>query len=108
VTSSSSRRRDICYTIISRFEQALRKLIVNKVEILYGNFKAAIPEGIIQKVADRAETYKLKSLPDFLEETDFPDLKEILVYKKLYRYYLAPDILSQTEFVKMMDNLYIH
>ncbi len=107
MNSSSSLRRDICYTIISRFEQALRKLLVNKIEILYGDYMGAIPDGIIQKVTDKTGSCDLKSLPDFLEETDFPDLKEISVYKKLYRYYFASSILSQSEFIKMMDDLYI-
>ena len=83
---TSIHRRDIGYTIISRLEESLRQLVANKIGVLFGDFREAIPPGILEKTDDRAKS-KIDDVLDFLEHTDFPDLKEIAIYKGLYRYY---------------------
>lgn len=106
VSDNSSQRRDLGYTIISRFEATLRNLISDKIKVLYGDFKEAIPDGILQKTINRAKTSEFETPLDFLEETDFSDLKDISTYRGLFRYYFDPHTLSQSEFTKMMDDLY--
>ena len=102
----TTRRRDIGYTIISRCEISLRNLIVTKLNNLFADFTDGIPSGVLEKVKERTNNSEFKHFEEFIENTDFPDLKEICIYKGLYRYYFSSHIISQNEFIEMMDLLY--
>ncbi len=104
--SNSINRRDIGYTIISRFEETIRNFITHNIRILFGDFKEGIPNGIIEKVMSRSQQSDFETPLDFLEYTDFPDLKEIILYKGVYKYYFSSYSLSQAEFIQIMDELY--
>ena len=41
--------RDIAYTIFSRFEEAMRNFVANKLCVLYPDYKLGIPEDIINQ-----------------------------------------------------------
>ena len=103
---TSIRRIDIGYTIISRFEETTRNLIAKKLLVLFGDFREGISDGILERTIKKANMSDYETPIDFLEYTDFPDLKEIITYKGLYRYYFSIHILSQNEFVRLMDDLY--
>ena len=103
---SGFNKRDVCYTIISRFEENLRQHLANNILLLFGNFKDGVPKGIIEKVYGKKPSLNIEHPFEFLEETDFPDLKEVSTYKGLYRYFFESHILSQEEFVSTMDELY--
>jgi hypothetical protein len=74
-------RRDVGYTIISRFEEALRGFLAECLEILFDNYQEGVPSGIISKAEERASNKGWENLTDLLEDLDFPDLKEIICYQ---------------------------
>ena len=98
--------RDVGYTIISRFEETFRSFLGGKLEALYPDFRSGIPGGILQKALDRQAYDDFDSVADCLEATDFPDLKEILLYKGRYKDFVTPSKLSQASCREAMDKLY--
>lgn len=99
-------RRDIGYTIISRFEESLRYYISNKLPIYYSVITDGIPQGVIAKVNEKTFV-KATDIYDFLNETDFPDLKEIICYKGMFKEYFPDDSITLEEFIEIMDELYL-
>lgn len=99
-------RRDIGYTIISRFEEAYRLFLAKKLSDLFGHYEEGIPNGILAKAKDRALEDNWDGVDDLLEHTDFPDLKEICCYDSMYESYFPHSDLGQKEFVSLMDELY--
>lgn len=78
-------QRDIGYTIISRIEELIRQVISEKLIVLFGaEFLKGIPEGIIQKINNKVSDKQWEEPLDFLQYTDFPDLKEIICFKLNY------------------------
>ena len=77
-------RRDIGYTIISRFEETFRSFLADKMPSLLPNYETNLPSGIIQKAKERSSAENWDSINDLLENTDFPDLKEIVVFNRMY------------------------
>ncbi|WP_265822086.1 tetratricopeptide repeat protein [Geovibrio ferrireducens] len=101
------RPSDIGYTIISRFESTLRDFLSNKLLILYGDtYLLGIPSGIQEKTNKRINTEVIESVNEFLEFTDFIDLREIILFKSLFRYYFDTDKITLNDFCIMMDELY--
>jgi hypothetical protein len=43
-------RRDIAFTIISRFEETYRRFLIDKLSNKYSDFKQGIPSGIVTKL----------------------------------------------------------
>lgn len=101
-----SNRRDAGYTIISRFEESFRKLISSKISQAYSDFFEAIPEAIINKAQDRTRQVTIKDLSDLLENSDFPDLKEITTYKSNFSL-ITEGKIDKVEFISSMDDLYL-
>jgi tetratricopeptide (TPR) repeat protein len=99
-------RRDVGYTIISRFEEAFRHFLTSKIPILLPNFETNLPSGMIQKAKDRTGIQSWESVEDFLENSDFPDLKEIITFNGMYKSYFPDSELQQTNFEKIMVELY--
>lgn len=98
-------RRDAGYTIISRFEFSFRQLLAEGLAISSPDFRDKIPSGIIKKCEERkGETYWSDAF-EFFDETDFPDLKEISLYKDNYQVILK-NCISKNDFTYAMDELY--
>lgn len=99
-------RRDIGYTIASRFEESLRGFLVDKLSVFFANFMDGIPAGIIEKTKDRTVKNHWDGIRDFLEDSEFPDLKDIVGYNGMHeKYFSDPDLDSET-FCHVMDELY--
>jgi len=73
-------RREIGYTILSRFEEAFRTYLNNTLTSNYDDIYSNIPKGILEKALERNGN-SFENSVDFFENTDFPDLKEIILYK---------------------------
>lgn len=99
-------RRDIGYTIISRFEEAFRCLLVNKLPIIFGSYQEGIPQGVIDKAKDRTSKTHWEDASDFLEDIEFPDLKDIVSYNNLYKKIFPESELTKDLFDHIMDELY--
>ncbi|WP_299761600.1 NB-ARC domain-containing protein [uncultured Pontibacter sp.] len=98
-------RRDLGYTIISRFESLFRSYIATKLECLAENYTNNVPEGILSKAKDRNyETSYFESTIDFLDNTDFPDLIEICCFKNNFSSYFSKS--KREEIVAKMAILY--
>lgn len=104
--SVSLNRRDIGYTIISRFEEAFRCFLAQELESHFSDYLQGVPTGILDKAKDRASDHELDAPLDFLEYTDFPDLREIVCYNSMYKAYFPNADLSKREFTTVMDDLY--
>lgn len=99
-------RRDAGYTIISRFEESYRKFLEESLTSKYQNYLDNIPKGVFDKAKDRANTITWENSSDFFENIDFPDLKEISLYKDHYPEILK-SFLDKEEFTSTMDELYL-
>lgn len=99
-------RRDVGYTIISRFEEAFRYYLAERCQGYFFTIEAGVPLGVIEKTNDRAGISKWESLEDFMEHTDFPDLTEITCFNNMYKTYFPDFEISQDEFQNLMAELY--
>src|SRR2546421_62191 len=99
-------RRDIGYTIISRFEETFRYYLSEKLPIYFSDFLDGVPLGILDKAKERTKKNSLQEPYDLLEETDFPDLKEIVCYKNMYETYFPDKDFSRNFFDNVMEELY--
>ncbi|MCK6640512.1 MAG: NB-ARC domain-containing protein [Bacteroidia bacterium] len=98
-------RRDIGYTVISRFEETYRNYLIGKVTSRYPEFRIGIPQGIVQKVDAKSEILYWNNIEDFFENLDFPDLFEISIYENNFKTYF-PSQLSKSELEQIMIALY--
>jgi len=99
-------RRDIGYTVISRYEEAFRQFLSENLLVNHQVYQDGIPQAVIDKARDRSVKDQWEDVSDFLEDTDFPDLKEITCYRKRYKEYFPQAYISQTEFEQIHDKLY--
>lgn len=76
-----SNRRDAGFTVISRFEEAYREFLSQKLLVFHPSFLEGIPKGIINKVFGKTNITEFEDPMVFLEESDFPDLLEITISK---------------------------
>lgn len=51
-------RRDIKYTIVSRFEEVLRSFLRAKLEVLFDDYKKGIPPGVLRRLFDRGKDHQ--------------------------------------------------
>lgn len=97
-------RRDAAYTIISRFEEAFRTLLneflCKKYNLIYEN----VPQGVLKKAKDRI-IGEFEDTSDFFENIDFPDLKELSLYKDHYSQ-ISNSCIDKNTFSNYMTNLY--
>jgi len=99
-------RRDAGYTIISRFEEAFRSFLEEALTFKYQNYLDNIPKGVFDKAKDRANTITWENASDFFENIDFPDLKEISLFKDHYSE-LLKNFIDKNQFSNSMDELYL-
>lgn len=99
-------RRDIGYTIISRFEGLLRLFLFKKINMLFSDYYEGIPQGIEDKVKERVEACEITP-EEFMEALDFPDLKEIIFYNNAYNIFFPSMRISKDTFDDIMSDLYL-
>lgn len=99
-------RRDIGYTIISRFEETLRVFLSEALVVHFSNYQDGIPNGVIMKAQDRATSNEWEDVDELINNTDFPDLKEIICFNQMYATYFPSTNLKQEEFESIIENLY--
>lgn len=104
---SKINRRDVGYTIISRFEQCLRDFLSNRLAVSHNHFLKGIPLGIVDKAKSRSNKTEWEDSLDFLEHLDFPDLKEISCYQNSYSTIFPSSTINKELFITLMDELYI-
>jgi LuxR family transcriptional regulator, glucitol operon activator len=87
-----SNLRDLGYTVYSRYEDALRRWLGDRLQVIHGDRWAdQVPPGIRVKIVDKLSISELLDLTQALDATDFPDLMEIVCYRKSFRAFL-PDV----------------
>ena len=74
-------RRDFGFTIISRFEEVFRSYLITKLNIKHSDYQTGIPSGIVSKINEKSPILYWDSAEEFFENSDFPDLLEISIYK---------------------------
>lgn len=103
------RRKDIGYTLYSRLEEGLRSWVRENLLKFGDNWRDHIPVGIWDKITDKstAVSYDKSDDPaDMLEETDLPDIAEILCYKGSFKVMVPQGYFTQKEFQERMRLLY--
>jgi len=99
-------RRDFGYTIISRFEECFRKLLIDKLTSLSNSFVDGIPQGIVNKINDKSEILFWDDPKDFFDNSDFPDLSEIVSFKDNFKVIFSLAPFDKKEFQEIMTTLY--
>lgn len=99
-------RRDIGYTIISRFETIYRTYVAERIATLFPTFSEGVPEGILEKAKTRGERDDWEDASEFLEDTDFPDLAEIVLYQDSFSRYFPNLGMTKEQFRKLCEALY--
>jgi len=99
-------RRDFGYTIISRFEEEFRRTIIQKLSSLNANYIDGIPSGIVNKINEKSEILYWEDPNDFFDNSDFPDLLEISIYKNNFKEFFGNIKLTKNEFQTIMTTLY--
>ncbi|OFZ55449.1 MAG: hypothetical protein A3D92_19130 [Bacteroidetes bacterium RIFCSPHIGHO2_02_FULL_44_7] len=103
-------RKDVGYAIYSRLEEALRYWIKEKLLALYGpDWHARVPEGIWTKVREKSIAMLPGETEDplhLLDETDIPDLMEIVCFKNAFTEFVNIGSLDLREFRERMTKLY--
>ncbi|MEM3094248.1 MAG: NB-ARC domain-containing protein, partial [Nitrososphaera sp.] len=99
-------RRDVGYTVVSRFEEAFRLFLSDRLSVFFAHYFDGIPTGIIEKARNRTAKASWEDTVDFLDDTDFPDLKEIACYNDMYKKYFPDTDIKVSEFQSVMEDLY--
>ena len=98
-------RRDIGFTIISRFEETYRNFLIEKLSNKHSDFKDGISPSIISKLSNKLSELSLSDPNDFFENTDFPDLLEISITKDNFIDFF-PDTITKEQLSATMTALY--
>ena len=98
-------RRDIGYTIISRFEETYRSFIIDHLNKKFPNYQDGIPSLILSRINEKSEILFWDDPVDFFENSDFPDLLEISIFKDNFLDFFKNGI-SKDELVRLMVSLY--
>jgi hypothetical protein len=104
-------RKDLGYAVYSRVEEALRFWIKDRLLISFGpDWRSSIPSGIWTKANDNSggmmkpeDTYDPLVL---LEETDIPDLMDIVCYKNSFSRYIGTKKFTVEDFRRQILSLY--
>lgn len=98
-------RRDIGFTIISRFEETYRKFLIDSLGNKYADYREGIPSGIVTKTNEKSDILFFDDPSEFFENTDFPDLLETTIYKDNFTDFFKKSI-NKDELVMSMTQLY--
>jgi LuxR family glucitol operon transcriptional activator len=102
-------RKDIGYAVYSRLEEGLRTWIGSNLLNFGDEWRDRIPAGVWNKAEEKSPLVSRDDADDpadLLDETDIPDLAEIVSYKGAFRRFMPPDTLAQREFQDLMASLY--
>jgi len=99
-------RRDIGYTIISRFEETFRNHLIKKLNLKHNNFRNGIPDAIVNKINDKSDILYWDDPNVFFENSDFPDLLEISIFMDNFKDIFPSIPITKTEFASIMTSLY--
>lgn len=99
-------RRDFGYTIISRFEAVFREALVDKLTARYQDYKEGVPIGIINKINERSNILFWEDPIEFFDNSDFPDLLEICLYKNHLKDFFPNLAFNKAEFQTTMSTIY--
>ncbi|HOR03530.1 MAG TPA: NB-ARC domain-containing protein [Candidatus Syntrophosphaera sp.] len=97
-------KRDLAYTLISRFETGFRCFIDETLCLSMPDFLNYIPQRIVVFARERSGKDTWDSVVDFLEDINFSDLKKIVLCD--YRSYFNNQLMKQSEFEAIMNELY--
>ena len=101
--------REIGYTIYSRLEESLRSWVREGL-INYGpSWQARVPKGIWDKAIERSRSLSAENIDDpgeLLEETDLPDILEVVCYKNAFSYFCDFGGMTQDIFQKRILTIY--
>lgn len=93
-------KKNVGYTIYSHVEELFREWLEGKLTTLYGNeWVKNVPKGILDKCNERNAALALTSSPDisdFFDETDYPDLTQILLYKRQFKQIIGSEFDSKS------------
>ena len=95
--------RDIGYTVISRFENAFRLFLMDKL-LEQDNYLEFIPHRVLELSAGRGGDRE--DLLSLLEHMNFSNLSDIVVYRASFAEYFSEGSFSQQEFLELMRRLY--
>jgi LuxR family glucitol operon transcriptional activator len=98
-------RRDFGFTIISRFEEVFRNYLISKLILKYSDFHTGIPTGIVSKINEKSPILFWDTIEEFFENSDFPDLLEISIYKDNFSD-LFSDKIKKEDLILIMSSLY--
>lgn len=98
-------RRDIGFTIISRFEETYRSFLIDNLNKKFSDFRDGILPSIVTKINEKSEILFWGDPNDFFENSDFPDLLEISITKDNFKDFF-PESFSKDELILSMTNLY--
>jgi tetratricopeptide (TPR) repeat protein len=98
-------RRDIGYTIISRFEETYRIFLIDCLCKKYSNYQEGIPPAISAKVNEKSEILHWEDPIEFFENSDFPDLLETSIFKDNFNDFFG-NCISKDDLLKSMVSLY--
>ena len=102
-------RKDIGYTIYSRLEEALRSWVRDSLLRFGNDWRTQIPPGIWEKVENKSTLISQQDAEDpadILEETDLPDIAEIVCYQKQFTTFVDNSIFSQKDFQETIGKIY--
>jgi predicted restriction endonuclease len=101
--------RDLGYTVYSRYEEALRRWLRDRLVALFDDqWQEQIPSGIQSKILDKLPTtsQELGSLEEALRCTDLPDLMEVACYRKGFTKFLPEGTFDAEAFRKDVLTIY--
>ena len=104
-------RKDIGYTIYSRLEEAIRFWLRDKLLNLFGSeWRSHIPKGLWERAMDELSLSSPEKIEDplnVLDETEIPDLGQIVCYDKGKSYSsYVPSGMKQSEFLDNIMRIY--
>jgi hypothetical protein len=101
-------RRDVGYTIYSRLEEALRNWLRDRLRALYADrWSDQIPQHVWNKALEHlGDAGSISDPIELLDETDIPDIAEIVTYRKAFSDFFSPAQASQEAFRDYLAKLY--
>ena len=102
-------KRDIGYTVYSRVEEALREWVSDKLLLFGEQWRTHIPDGIWAKAEDKNSLLirdEINEPLDLLEETDIPDIAEIVCYRNNFSTFIHGDEHTPQRFRERIGTLY--
>src|SRR5215831_12634220 len=103
-------RKDIGYALYSRLEEAFRFWLKDKILGIFGSeWQSFVPPGVWLKVNEKSRSLSGSQIDDPLvvfEETDIPDIMEIVCYKGNFPRYVQAGVIKIEEFRSIIGKLY--